>query len=60
MTKSQMRGYLYEILISHLLIKNNFKKCVQNTDRTSDCGLVSADGEIQGRGTRHQIDFVGI
>lgn len=60
MTKSQMRGYLYEILISQLLIKNNFRKCIQNTDGTSDCGLVSADGEIQGRGTNHQIDFVGI
>lgn len=60
MTKSQMRGYLYEILISHLLIKNNFRKCIQNNDGTSDCGLVSADGEIQGRGTKHQIDFVGI
>ena len=60
MTKSQMRGYLYEILISHLLVKNNFRKCVQNDDGASNCGLVSEDGEIQGRGTKHQIDFVGV
>ena len=59
MTKSQMRGYLYEVLVSHLLVQNNFKKCRKN-DETMDCGLKSKDGEIQGRGTRHQIDFVGI
>ena len=59
MTKSQMRGYLYEVLISHLLVQNNFKKC-RFDDRSMNCGLVSRDGEIQGRGTRHQIDFVGV
>ncbi len=59
MTKSQMRGYLYEVLISHLLVQNNFKKCKLH-DGSIDCGLVSRDGEIQGRGTRHQIDFVGV
>ena len=59
MTKSQMRGYLYEVLISHLLVQNNFKKC-RLDDRSMNCGLVSRDGEIQGRGTRHQIDFVGV
>ena len=59
MTKSQMRGYLYEVLISHLLVQNNFKKCKLH-DESMDCGLVSRDGEIQGRGTRHQIDFVGV
>ena len=59
MRKSQMRGYLYEVLISHLLVQNNFKKCTLD-DANMACGLVSRDGEIQGRGTRHQIDFVGV
>jgi hypothetical protein len=60
MKKSQMRGYLYEIFISHLLQKNGFSKCHQNALGILNGGIVSVDGEIQGRGTNHQIDFVGI
>lgn len=60
MKKSQMRGYLYEIFISHLLQKNGFSKCHQNASGILNGGIVSVDGEIQGRGTNHQIDFVGI
>ena len=40
MTKSQMKGYLYEVLVSHLLVQNNFKKC-RKSDETMDCGLKS-------------------
>jgi len=59
---NQARGYLYEILISHLLKKNHFLKCEQNNavNKIYKCGVCSADGEVLGRGTHHQIDFVGI
>lgn len=62
MTKNQARGYLYEILISHLLTKNHFLKCQMNnqTNISYNCGIMSQDGEVLGRGTQHQIDFVGI
>lgn len=62
MTKNQARGYLYEILIAHLLIKNNFLECKQNnaTNKLYKCGVSNKKGEVLGRGTHHQIDFVGI
>lgn len=62
MKKSQARGYLYEILISHLLEKNHFLKCEKDNqvNKSFKCGISSADGEVLGRGTHHQIDFVGI
>lgn len=60
MKKSQMRGYLYEVFISHLLQQNGFLKCSQNEQGILKGGIVSVDGEIQGRGTNHQIDFIGI
>lgn len=55
MTKEQARGYLYEVLIAHLLKKNHFKKC-----KSYKCGVLNKTGEIQGRGTQHQIDYVGL
>jgi len=60
MKKSQMRGYLYEIFISHLLQKNGFLKCTQNSQQFIDMGIISNNGEIEGRGTQHQIDFIGL
>ena len=60
MTKGQMRGYLYEIFISYWLEKNGFKKCEKNCSGILNGNIVSEDGEIEGRGTNHQIDFVGI
>ena len=62
MTKNQARGYLYETLIAHLLIKNNFLECKQNntTNKLYKCGVSNKKGEVLGRGTHHQIDFVGI
>lgn len=62
MEVNQARGYLYEVLISHLLKKNHFLKCEQHNlvNKTYKCGVSSADGEVLGRGTHHQIDFVGI
>lgn len=60
MKKGQMRGYLYEIFISYWLKKNGFKKCGKNCSGILNGNIVSEDGEIEGRGTKHQIDFVGI
>lgn len=60
MKKSQMRGYLYEIFISHLLQKNGFLKCTQGSQQLIDMGIISINGEIEGRGTKHQIDFIGL
>jgi hypothetical protein len=62
MTINQARGYLYEILIAHLLEKNNFSRCQKgnSTNRVYKCGVTSEAGEVLGRGTQHQIDFVGI
>ncbi len=60
MKKSQMRGYLYETFISHLLQKNGFFKCTQGSQQFIDMGIISNDGEIEGRGTQHQIDFIGL
>lgn len=62
MTINQSRGYLYEILIAHLLEKNKFLRCQQgnSTNKLYNCGVTSAKGEVLGRGTKHQIDFVGI
>lgn len=62
MTKAQAKGYLYEIFIAHLLKKNSFLSCERynSINRDYKCGVVSKDGEIKGRGTRHQIDFTGI
>ncbi len=62
MTKAQAKGYLYEIFIAHLLKQNSFLPCRQNNrvNRDYKCGVVSLDGEIEGRGTKHQIDFTGI
>ncbi|QKF59081.1 hypothetical protein [Aliarcobacter lanthieri] len=60
MKKSQMRGYLYEIFVSHLLQKNGFLKCTQGSQQFIDMGIISNDGEIVGRGTQHQIDFIGL
>lgn len=60
MKKSQMRGYLYEIFISHLLQKNGFLKCTADGAGVLNAGIISRDGEILGRGTTHQIDFIGL
>ena len=60
MTKGQMRGYLYEIFISYWLEQNGFKKCRKGYPGILNGNIVSEDGEIEGRGTNHQIDFVGI
>jgi len=63
MTYAQLRGYLFEIFVSKMLEENGFKKCEYNNGlniNQSPCELISQDGEIQGRGTNHQIDFVGI
>lgn len=60
MRKSQMRGYLYEIFIAHLLQKNGFYKCSKNARGILKGGIITKNGEIQGRGTHHQIDFIGI
>lgn len=59
---NQARGYLYEVLISHLLKKNHFLKCEQfnSVNKKYKCGVSSSDGEVLGRGTHHQIDFVGV
>lgn len=59
MTINQSRGYLYEILIAHLLEQNNFARC-QKGNKLYKCGVSSVDGEVLGRGTHHQIDFVGV
>lgn len=55
MTSEQARGYLYEVLIAHLLKKNHFIEC-----KSYRCGVLNKTGEIQGRGTQHQIDYVGL
>ncbi|WP_148785436.1 hypothetical protein [Campylobacter concisus] len=60
MTKGQMRGYLYEIFISYWLQQNGFAKCGKDYPGILNGNIVSEDGEIEGRGTNHQIDFVGI
>lgn len=62
MTKNQARGYLYEVVIAHLLEKNGFLRCLKNNaiDHQYNCGIISEDGEIEGRGTAHQIDFIGV
>ncbi|WP_107695300.1 hypothetical protein [Campylobacter concisus] len=60
MTKGQMRGYLYEIFISYWLQQNGFAKCGKGCPGILNGNIVSEDGEIEGRGTNHQIDFVGI
>ncbi len=69
MKKEYAKGYLYEIFIAHLLKQNSFFQCKYNKDSkhednelndTFKCGVVSKDGEIKGRGTKHQIDFTGI
>lgn len=63
MTRAQLRGYLFEIFVSKMLTNNGFLKCEFNDGNhlnQSPCEMVSTDGEIQGRGTKHQIDFVGI
>ena len=63
MTCAQFRGYLFEIFVSKMLQKNGFIKCEYNNGTQiyqKPCELISQDGEIQGRGTKYQIDFVGI
>jgi hypothetical protein len=60
MKKGQMRGYLYEIFISYWLEQNGFAKCRKDCSGVLNGNIVSEDGEIEGRGTNHQIDFVGI
>ncbi len=69
MTKKQAKGYLYEIFITHLLKQNSFLPCIKNNDENHEdnivnnkykCGVISEKGEIEGRGTKHQIDFTGI
>lgn len=62
MTRNQARGYLYEVVIAHLLEKNSFLRCTQKNhiNKKYKCGVSSKDGEVLGRGTHHQIDFVGI
>lgn len=62
MTAEQAKGTLYEIVISHFLEKNNFIKCQKSNpaNKHYKCGVISEKGEIRGRGTKHQIDFVGV
>lgn len=60
MKKSQIRGYLYEIFISHFLNENGFARCDKRKRGLLNGNIISKDGEISGRGTNHQIDFVGI
>lgn len=62
MTVNQARGYLYEIFIAHLLEQNHFLRCQKGnaTNNLHKCGVSSTDGEVLGRGTHHQIDFVGV
>ena len=63
MTVAQFRGYLFEVFISKMLNNNGFKQCEFSNGNYLNqlpCELVSQDGEIQGRGTKHQIDYVGI
>ncbi len=63
MTCAQFRGYLFEIFVSKMLEKNGFIKCEKSDGaqiHQKSCELKSQDGELQGRGTKHQIDFIGI
>ncbi len=63
MTCAQLRGYLFEIFVSIMLEKNGFIKCEFSNGtqiNQQPCELISQDGELQGRGTKHQIDFIGI
>ena len=65
MTCAQFRGYLFEKYISQLLNKNGFIQCEYDKDNYTSlnlapCEIISQDYKIQGRGTRHQIDYVGI
>lgn len=55
--RSQLKGYLFEIIISELLAKNNFSRitpALQPNDRVREIrpGFI----EIKGRGCWHQID----
>ena len=63
MTCAQLRGYLFEIFVSKMLEKNGFKKCEHDNGsqiHQKPCEVISQDGELQGRGTKHQVDFIGI
>jgi len=64
MTCAQFRGYLFEIFVSKMLEENGFKKCEYSEEGNyiyqKPCEMASEDGELEGRGTKHQIDFIGI
>lgn len=53
-----IRGYLYEIFIAMHLKNNGFDECLKDKN-TRGC-VVNSQGEIEGRGEYHQIDFTGI
>ncbi|MBX9867933.1 MAG: hypothetical protein K2Y14_13550 [Burkholderiales bacterium] len=57
MTKAQLAGYFYEIVIKHLLDKNGFK---QLTKKDYPEIILNENGEIAGRGSNHQIDYTGV
>lgn len=53
--RGQLRGYIFEVVIRHLLCLNNFKIITENVSnrvRTHNSHHI----EIKGRGTWHQID----
>lgn len=53
-----IRGYLYEVFVSKHLKDNGFDECIKDNN-TRGC-VVNSQGEIEGRGEYHQIDFTGI
>ena len=57
MTKAQLAGYFYEIVIKHLLDKNGFKQLTKKNDPEI---ILNENGEIAGRGSNHQIDYTGV
>lgn len=53
-----IRGYLYEIFIGKHLKDNGFDECLKG--KTTRGCKVNTQGEIEGRGEFHQIDFAGV
>ena len=53
-----IRGYLYEIFIGKHLKDNGFDECLKG--KTTRGCKVNTQGEIEGRGEYHQIDFAGV
>jgi len=59
MRECQIRGYVYELFIGYMLEKIGFVRCEHGANNgLLDC--VNNQGEIEGRGEYHQIDFAGI